>query len=569
MKKIISVLLSALMIFSVCSAGVSAADESGTLAVAVANDLHYSLSGNAANYTGTYKQDYANAITTGQLRLESELIIDEFLSRVAQSGIEAVLIPGDITDNGIRSEHIYMAQKFADFEAETGIQVFVTPGNHDYMQHRTTTASEKINADDFKEIYAEFGYTQAVEIDDVTASYAADINDEYRVLAIDATKPGMTQGLTAEVYDFVEAQAIKAQLDGKKLIAICHYNLLQHLVLVESFHAGSILASEYGFGELFAKYNIKYTFTGHTHDHDIAEYTGSNGVTIYDVLTGTLNAHPCYYREVRFGDKVKIETKSVDSIDTTLLKGKITDTTYTLATENFPAYTEKMIEIGYDRLIRSYVNLNQIKSLLKLDAEKDAELLALIESIFPVLEQSVNMPIYKADEAEEGKSLEAIGEKYSIEFPASDNKCFIDFAVEIYLSHGYGDENNGILSDNFKLLTSCLTAVLINTLDNVTAEQYAQLMSMACSLLGVQVPVDFFVYAGSGVKKAQGIEIFVTAVISPLLLEFTTDLEPADNNVTLDGYAVKAEEPKELTFWEKLVDFFKTFIAYLARIFGF
>ena len=76
-------------------------------------------------------------------------------------------------------------------------------------------------------------------------------------------------------------------------------------------------------------------------------------------------------------------------------------------------------------------------------------------------------------------------------------------------------------------------------------------------------------YAGSGVKKAQGIEIFVTAVISPLLLEFTTDFNPADNNVTLDGYSVKVEQPKELTFWEKIVDFFKTLVAYLARIFGF
>ena len=179
------------------------------------------------------------------------------------------------------------------------------------------------------------------------------------------------------------------------------------------------------------------------------------------------------------------------------------------------------------------------------------------------------MPIYKADETEEGKSLESIGEKYDLVFPEGDFNNFIDCALELYLAHAYGDENNDILSNNYRLLTSCLTAILINTLEGVTAEQYAQLMSMACSLLGVQVPVDFLKYAGSGVKKAQGIEIFVTAVISPLLLEFTTDFNPADNNVTLDGYSVKVEQPKELTFWEKIVDFFKTLVAYLARIFGF
>ena len=561
MKKFISVLLSLLMIFSLCSVGVSAADASDELKIAVANDLHYNKSLSAANYNGTYTTDFANAVSSGQLKLENELIIDEFLSRVAQSDSEAVLIPGDITDKGIKSEQLYIAEKFAEFEKTTGKQIFVVPGNHDYYG--------KLTAEDFKKNFADFGYSQAVAVDSATASYAADLNDEYRVLSIDATDPGQTQGYAEEIYDFVQAQAIKAQAEGKKLIAMCHYNLLEHLVLVETVHKGSILGIDCNFPELFAKYNIKYTFTGHTHDHDIAEFTGSNGVTVYDVLTGTLNAHPCPYREVSFGEKVKITTKFIDKIDTSSLKGKITDATYTLATESFPTYTEKMIEIGYDNLIRSYVSLSKIKSLLKLDAEKDAQLISLIEGIFPLFNEAINMPIYKSDETEKGKSLEAIGEKYDLEFPEGDYNNFIEFATEIYLAHGYGDENNGILSDNYKLLTSSLTAILIHTLEGVTAEQYATLMSMACSLLGADMPVDFFVYAGSGLKKAQGIEIFVTAVASPLLLEFTTDIDPADNNVTLDGYAVKAEEPKELTFWEKIVDFFKGLISYIMRILGF
>lgn len=562
MKKLISVLLSALMLFSLCSASVSAADENDELKIAVANDLHYNLSGAAANYTGSYTEDYQNALSSGQLKLENELIIDEFLNRVAASDTDAVLIPGDITDNGYTAEHVKMAEKFSEFELKTGKQVFVTPGNHDFMQKRT-------DAQQFKSIYAPFGYENAVAVDEETASYTAELNEEYRLLSIDATKPGLTQGMTEEVYSFIEQQVIKADAEGKKLIAMCHYNLLQHLVLVEVLHKGSMLTSSLNIPELFAKYNVKFTFTGHTHDHDIAEYTGSNGVTIYDAVTGSLNAHPCTYRVASFGDKVKIQTKKIDSIDTSSLKGKITDATYTLATENFPEYTKNMIEIGYDRLIRSYLSLNRIKSLIGLDPQKDAQLISLIDSVFPLFNEAVNMPIYKADETEQGKSLESIGEKYKLCFPKSEHKNFITFATEIYLSHGYGDENNGILSDNYQLLTSCLTAILINTLKDVTAEQYTQLMHMACNLLGAQVPVDFLSYAGSGIKKAQGIEIFVTSVAGPLLLEFTTDLDPKDNNVTLDGYTVKVEQPKELTFWEKVVKFFEDMFAYLLRILGF
>ena len=491
------------------------------------------------------------------------------LNRVAASDSEFLLIPGDITDNGLKTEHLYITEKFRKFETETGKQIFVTPGNHDYMQHHSTDKANLINAEDFKSLYAPFGYENAVAVDEETASYTAELNEEYRLLSIDATKPGQTQGMTEEVYSFIEQQVIKADAEGKKLIAMCHYNLLQHLVLVEVLHKGSILSSSLNIPELFAKYNVKYTFTAHTHDHDIAEYTGSNGVTIYDAVTGSLNAHPCTYRVVSFGEKVKIQTKKIDSIDTSSLKGKITDATYTLATENFPEYTKNMIEIGYDRLIRSYLSLNRIKSLIGLDPQKDAQLISLIDSVFPLFNEAVNMPIYKADETEQGKSLESIGEKYKLRFPKVNHKDFVSFATEIYLAHGYGDENNGILSENYQLLTSCLTAILINTLKDVTAEQYTQLMHMACNLLGAQVPVDFLSYAGSGLKKAQGIEIFVTSIAGPLLLEFTTDLDPNDNNVTLDGYTVKVEQPKELTLWEKIVNFFKDVLNYLLRVLGF
>jgi len=94
-------------------------------------------------------------------------------------------------------------------------------------------------------------------------------------------------------------------------------------------------------------------------------------------------------------------------------------------------------------------------------------------------------------------------------------------------------------------------------------------MSIACSFLGADVPVDFFKYAGSGFKKAEGIDLFIAGVLTPILLEATTDGNTPDNNVTLDGYAAAYEEEEELTFWEKIVKFFKDMFAYIARIFGF
>ena len=95
-------------------------------------------------------------------------------------------------------------------------------------------------------------------------------------------------------------------------------------------------------------------------------------------------------------------------------------------------------------------------------------------------------------------------------------------------------------------------------------------MSLACSLFGAEIPVDFFKYAGTGIKKAQGIEIFITAVLTPVLLSVTTDEGTADNNVTLEGYGAGYEKvEEEISFFDKIVKFFKDFLAYILRILGF
>lgn len=561
MKKIISVLLALTMIFSIGAIGVSA-EGTKELKITVANDLHYSATGNVKDSTKVYTEDYANTVSTGQLRLECDLIIDEFLSRAAG---DVLLLPGDITDNGTTAEHEYMAAKLEAFEAATGKRVFLVPGNHDYMQHR----GGKMNAEKMKANYFDLCYSEAIVTDDVTASYVADLDGEYRLLAIDATKPGSVQALDERLYGWIEAQLKAAKADGKKVIAISHYNILEHLVFMEYLHQGSILNPSLKLPELFAEYNVKFTFTGHTHDHDIAAYTGANGNTIYDVVTTAINAYPCAYREVTFGDKVEFETKYVDSIDTSALQGRISDATYALATENFLEYARNMFVEGMKPVVTSFISPDKVISALKLDKEKDAEICALLEKLIASANEIVEMPLYRADETEEGKSIEAIVAPYGVTLPETEYKDVLSFGVDVYMTYMLGDENMNVLTEEFSLLTSVFNGIFKYLLEDVDGDDYARVMSFACSFLGAEVPVDFFKYAGSGLSKAQGIDIFMTAVATPVLLEIVTDKDVADNNVTIDGYASDFEEPAELSFWDKLMSFFKQLLAYLARIFGF
>lgn len=568
MKKLISILLSVLMIFSSFAICVSA-EENDPLVITVANDLHYNYNKSAAQFKGSYTDDLQHASGTGQLPLEGELIIDEFLKRAGENESSVVIIPGDITDRGLMIEHEIMAAKFAQFEQKTGKEVYIIPGNHDYL----VNSNVKATPDDIKRIYAACGFDKAIAQDTQTASYVVDLNDEYRLIAIDAaynTEAVHQQGFNKALYEWIEQQAIKGQADGKKMIAMSHFNLLEHMFMVEVIHPGSVMDKTFNLPELFAKYNIKYSFVGHTHEQDIVSYKGSNGITIYDVVTTSLNAYPCSYRVVTFGEKVKFEARYIDSVDTSALKGKIPDESYQLATDDFAKYAYNMFNIGTENTVMSYISSAKVKSLLGLDDEKDAELCALLDDIMPRMKEAMQMPLYTKDETVKGCSVESILKKYDLTISESNYTSVIEFAVNVYLAHVVGDESYGLLSKEFSMITACFNAIFIYTLENVSAEQYAQVMSILCNFLGANVPVDFFKYAGSGLKKAEGIEIFVTAVISPVLLEFTVDEGTPDNNVTLDGYnAVADAEPDELDLFGKIIKLFKDFFAYLIRILSF
>ncbi len=559
MKKIISVLLSVLMIFSLVSVVASASEDSFT--VSIASDLHYNLDG-VSSADGRYAdEDYSHATSSGALRIESGAIIDAFLKAAAENGSDAVLIPGDIADTGSLLEQYPVAEKFAAFEAATGKQIYVVPGNHDYL---------KTTPEEFRIIYNQFGYSEAIALDSLSASYVADIGDDYRLIAIDSCeyKKG-GHGITAERVEWIKAQAEKAKADGKKAIAMMHHNLLQHFMLGDMLHKGGYIELSYGLAEIFAENNVKYTFSGHTHSQDIKAYKGKNGVTVYDVLTSSLNTYPCPYRVVTFGENVKIKTETVKGIDTSCLKGVVTDNCYSLATSDFPAYAKNCLDYGYNKVADSYLTANKIKSILGLNETKDEKMCTLIDELTPEIREIFFMPMYASDEAEKGKSIESLAKKFEIPVPKTDISTFAELVIIIYRGYTFGDENFGILSDEYRLLVSSVTVLLNEILSDVSADEYALVMSFICNYFGVnKIPSFFLDFAADGVSRAKGIDILVSSVISTVALGFTTDEGPADNNVTLDGYDVPVVEEENLTFFDKLVQFFLSVFDFILRLFG-
>ena len=563
MKKTLSLILCLCMLASIFAVAASASEE--PLVINIASDIHFdqdSLS-EKVPVRNSLSEEYSHVAGDGKLYSESKAVIWSFLEKAAVDSSQVILMPGDLADTGTEKEMNALAEKLTEFEKNTGKQIYVVPGNHDVSRN-------KVNV--FASIFADFGYNEAIAKDENSGSYVADLGAGYRLLAIDSTLFASGNcGIDAVRAEWIRQQCENAQKQGKKLIAMMHHNLLAHLVLIDVLHPGSIVPASVGIKEMFAKYGVKYVFTGHTHESDIASYTAENGEVIYDVVTGAMNIYPCPYRTVTFGDEVKFEMHGVDTVDASLVPSKgMSAVARELMESDFAAYTEKCVNLGYNVTINGNVlKTSFIKNALKINSGTDPEMSALIDRLVPVLKEAISMPFNAEDETIEGMSVESILKDYGVNIPYSKYASIIELGVEIYVDHTEGDENYQAFNDEVVLASKGIGAMLIHVLKDVSAQEYAQVLTYVCKLLKVDVPADLINYASDGISRFEGIELIVSTAILPLLLKVTIDEGPADCNVTLPGYAELIESEESLTFWEKVQAFFIKFFSFVMSLFAF
>ena len=556
MKKLTAVILSVLMLISIVP--VFAGAQEKELKITVVNDLHLNLKdATAAKVTkrNTINEEYAHASSSGQLPYESVAIIKSFLADAAKSDSEAVIMPGDLTAIGTTEEHKAFIALISEFETTTGKKVFVVPGNHDLFD---------VSVEEFEALYADFGYGEAIANDPDTASYTAELGNGYRLLAIDSTDPGNSpHGVDDKLVSWVKTQCEAAKKDGKKLVAMMHHNLAPHIVLVDIFHPNAVVNStSTALADTLADNGVKFIFTAHTHDQDIAKYTSADNNVIYDCVTTALNAYPCAYREVSFGEQVKITTKNVTAIDVSLLPEGINENALALAQTDFLAYAKNCTYTGITATITAYTKPATLKKYIKTD---DPELQAIIEPAVDKVCEAVQMPLYKKDELEAGKSLEALAASLGTTLPESEYKTLVDVAVVLYQAHAEGDENYPAYTDEMIILQRAVAIVLNYAMADLNADNYARVLAFVLDLLGVDLPEGIVSTIGGALEKFKGNELLLTTALMPLLTQFSVDEAPADNNVTLPGYETAKEK---VDFLQMVIDFFKGIIDFFRSIFA-
>ena len=565
MKKIISVILSVAMLFSLVAVGFTANADDATTTFAVASDLHYvepreELEGPIDDPIYWYANRRA------AMEDESGFIIDEFLRQCAEDdNIEFVLLPGDLVNDGrvIVQQHIDVAAKLKKFEQESGKPVYVINGNHD-----NGAGENDFKYDDFIENYYQFGYDEAIATMEGNCSYVAELNDEYRLIAVDSCDPTKSteDGMTSDKVDWVIEQAAKAKEDGKYPILMMHHNLLDHLPVQRILSRNFIIRFHYTTAEKFANAGIKLVFTGHEHCSDAATYTSTKGNIIYDFATTSLTMYPTQYRVFNLTpDEIKYEARTVDKIDTDALTATVSGYTQEhidLMNAGFNAYAKGFLKAGIEYRLALGMTME------KIGIAEGEPFYNLVNTAVTGLTDILEAPLY----GEEG-SVEALAAEYGVVLPKTDYKTGWDLATELVGAHYAGEEDFPLDSDPISVFFKVVALILRDDLAGIADDV---LLGAVHELLGLEngITTEITQLCTKLMGRATAVEYLLLAIASPLLYEFTGDHDGVpDNNGKLPGYGVEggfSDVIDNVTgIFSKIVEYLKLIITYILKVFTF
>ena len=556
MKKGLSVLLSLLLIAALLVVPVSAQTEAEELNFAVASDLHYAAPREALE--GDIDDEiYWYANRRAALEDESPYIIQQFLNQVAESGADFVLIPGDLTNDGRPrpEDHYPVAEMLRAFEAETGIPVYVISGNHDTGAGENDTTNAM-----FKEIYAEFGYDEALEKTEDECSYTADLGETYRLIALDScdTSKSTEDGMTPARVMWVLEQAKKAKEDGRYPILMMHHNLLDHLPMQRILSRNFIVKFHYTTAELFANAGIKLVFSGHEHCSDAAVYTSTLGNKIYDFATTSLTMYPLQYRMFTMNEQeITYTAETVDCIDTDALTANVagyTEEQVALMNEGMNAYAKGYFKAGIEYRLALSLSMEKIGIA---EGEFGYE---LVNTAVGGLLKLLELPLYG-----EG-GVQEIAAEYGMELPETDYYNGWDLVTALAGAHYEGSEAYSLDTPEVTLLLRMVSLILRDDLATVGDEVFLGLANQLLAGIGTDsVMQDLNKLASKTFGCVTPGQYFLVALVSPLLYEFAFDGDGVDdNNGTLEGYGAVNCESNTQNIFEKVTGFFKTLVLYFS-----
>jgi len=329
------------------------------LSVAIVSDIHYMdpslLDSNGA--AGTAFQNYLNQ--DPKLLQYSALVFKKVMAQLSIARPDILLVPGDITKDGEKIDHLVMAGLFDKLRRQ-GIAVYVMPGNHDinnakakrYVGNNEYPVAMTSKAE-FESIYANFGYRGAIARDTASLSYVVQLQPGLRLISIDASKyedygpsGDVAEGrIKPSTLTWILAQLEKAKKTNNRIFAMMHHNLIEHYAGQSQLDPGYVIDNYQPIVDTLIQAGLRVIFTGHYHAQDISSYT-YKGNTLFDIETGSLVTAPIPYRMITISnDRLDVRSTRITSIDASLPDG-----------EDYAAYANQFLSQHLDGYFYAYLN---------------------------------------------------------------------------------------------------------------------------------------------------------------------------------------------------------------------
>ena len=293
--------------------------------IIVMSDIHV-MAPQLLEKTGTAYENYLNQ--DPKLLEYSGEVLEYLVAETEKRNPDLVIIPGDLTKDGELLSHQLVVSILSKLR-NAGIPVIVVPGNHDidnpegyYFNGDNTRPAERTSPEQFKELYADFGYNQAYAKDPASLSFVCEPLKGLVLLCIDTNKYeenkyidkgdeknyNQTSGrIRPATLTWMLAEADKARAEGKQVVLVQHHNVVQHYDAQSTLQSDYIVADYEKVSKQMMQHGIHMAFTGHTHLQDIAQYRALTDNaqldSLVDVATGSVISYPNPWRTIKVNNE--------------------------------------------------------------------------------------------------------------------------------------------------------------------------------------------------------------------------------------------------------------------------
>lgn len=267
----------------------------------IATDIHY-LAKELTDFGEAFEQMSENG--DGKVTPYVWEILDTFLDAVVERRPQALILSGDLTLEGEYLSHQALARKLARAE-KAGVDVVVIPGNHDInnpsaaeYEGESVMPAETTSAEQFAEIYGDYGYDEAVSRDPASLSYIYELPDGTWLLMLDSCQyeNGNLIGgmIRPETYEWMETWLEEAWHASRPVIAVAHHNLLEESRIYES---DCTIEHSEELEQILDNWDVTLFLSGHLH---MQHYQTSRSYDIDEIVTSSLSVSPCQFGVLKY-----------------------------------------------------------------------------------------------------------------------------------------------------------------------------------------------------------------------------------------------------------------------------